>query len=222
MEEILSLDKVVKFYPPNCRAVNEVSFNLLHNQHICIYGEGGSGKTTLMKLISGLIKPDAGKITLFQKITEDMSEKEIATLRIEKISIVSKDIELIDELTLFENIILPRTISNTAKQEYESAARDIMKTLGIQQISDSLPYQVSPYQRYLACIARAVIGKPALLLFDSFDYSLSPAEREKAWEYLNVISKFSDTSMVFFADYPIKQIFISKFYQIKNGMLKEA
>lgn len=222
MEEIVRLEKIVKFYPPNCRAVNEVSLKLLNNQHICIYGEGGSGKTTLMKLMSGIIKPDAGEIALFQKSVASMSEKEISALRNEKIAIVSKDIALIDELTLFENIVLPCSISNTAKQEYESAARDIMKTLGIQQISDSLPYQVSPYQRYLACIARAVIGKPALLLFDSFDYSLSPAEREKAWEYLNIISKFSDTSMVFFADYPIKQSFIRKFYQIKSGMLEEV
>lgn len=222
MEEILKLSHVVKFYPPHCRAVNDVSLSVQENENICIYGQEGAGKTTLMKLIAGLLKPDSGEITLFQHPLHNMNDETISVLRAEKISIIGKDLGLIHELTVYENIILPYTVRRISKNEYEKAAKDIIQLLKLSQIADSLSAQISPYQQLLVCLARAIIAKPQIILIDSFDYGLSPKEITKAREYISVICKFSKTAMLFFSENPMKDDFIHKNYCIANGVLKEA
>ncbi len=222
MEEILKLSHVVKFYPPHCRAVNDVSLSLKEKENICIYGEDGAGKTTLMKLIAGLIKSDSGEITLFQYPLHDMNDDAISLLRAEKVSLISKDLGLIHELTVYENIVLPYSIRRVSKIEYEEAANDIIRLLKLSQISDSLPAQISPYQQFLVCLARAIITKPEILLIDSFDYALSPEESMKAWEYISVIRNFSKTAMIFFSSFSINKDFIDKNYYMKNGVIKEV
>lgn len=222
MKELLKLENVVKFYPPNCRAVNDVSLSICSKQAVSIYGPGGSGKTTLMKLISGLEQPDSGKITLWNKEIRNMSDDELSALRSKNIGLIAKDMGLINELTVYENAVLPFSVRKIDKEKYANEANSIFKILGLENIVHALPKNISPYQRCLTCIARAIITKPELLLFDEFDYYLSDTESVKIWDILSVILTFSEISAVFFTNEVLKKSFINRTFKIQHGKIEEV
>ena len=222
MKEILKLEDMVILYPSHHRIFNGVSVVIASKEAVCICGKAGSGKTVMMKVMSGLEKANLGKVFLFGNSVCEMSEKSIAALRAEKISIVDSGISLFDEFTVYENIILPYSIRNSPKNIYTENAKGIIKTLRLERIMESRPCQITLYQKVLTCLARAVITKPEIMFFDSFEYCLSDSECKKVWEYIDVIHKFGNCAMVFFSDYPIKKEYIDKTYEIKNGLLKEV
>ena len=222
MKEILKTENIVKFYPPNLRAVNDITFCVTENETVCIYGCSGSGKTTLMRVICGAEPIDSGEIYFCGHPIHNMPQNRIASLRAEKISVIAKHAGLISELTVYENTLLPFSIHNTIDKECFKQAEDLLKILGIYNIRHSSAGQITPYQKSLTSIARAILTKPSLLLIDNFDYGLSEAEGEKAWECLQTFILHSDISTIFFSDEPIKRLPCNRTFKIHKGTLKEV
>ena len=131
-----------------------------------VIGESGCGKTTLLNLLAALDKPTGGQVRLNGKNLGELKEKEIAGFRRENLGFVFQDFNLLDTFSLRDNIYLPLVLEGKKYEEMSLRAEPIAKKLGITQILNKYPYEVSGGQKQRAAVARALITNPELVLAD--------------------------------------------------------
>ncbi len=169
MNEILKLDHIQKFYGNQgniTKAINDISFSVNEGEFVGIMGASGSGKTTLLNCISTIDTVSAGHIYLDRTDVTEIKEKELARFRRENLGFVFQDFNLLDTLTISENIALALTINNVPVEQIDGKVREMAETLNITDILDKYPYQVSGGQKQRCACARAIINKPRLILAD--------------------------------------------------------
>ena len=147
-------------------ALKDVNFTVERGEFVAIMGESGSGKTTLLNLLAALDKPTGGQVRLNGKNLGELKEKEIAGFRRENLGFVFQDFNLLDTFSLRDNIYLPLVLEGKKYEEMSLRAEPIAKKLGITQILNKYPYEVSGGQKQRAAAARALITEPRLLLAD--------------------------------------------------------
>ena len=169
MNEILKLDHIQKFYGNQgniTKAINDISFSVSEGEFVGIMGASGSGKTTLLNCISTIDTVSAGHIYLDGTDVTEIKEKALARFRRENLGFVFQDFNLLDTLTISENIALALTINNVPVEQIDGKVREMAGTLNITDILDKYPYQVSGGQKQRCACARAIINKPKLILAD--------------------------------------------------------
>ena len=169
MNEILKLDHIQKFYGNQgniTKAINDISFSVNEGEFVGIMGASGSGKTTLLNCISTIDTVSAGHIYLDRTDVTEIKEKALARFRRENLGFVFQDFNLLDTLTISENIALALTINNVPVEQIDGKVREMAGTLNITDILDKYPYQVSGGQKQRCACARAIINKPKLILAD--------------------------------------------------------
>ena len=169
MNEILKLDHIQKFYGNQgniTKAINDISFSVSEGEFVGIMGASGSGKTTLLNCISTIDTVSAGHIYLDGTDVTEIKEKALARFRRENLGFVFQDFNLLDTLTVSENIALALTINNVPVEQIDGKVREMAETLNITDILDKYPYQVSGGQKQRCACARAIINKPRLILAD--------------------------------------------------------
>ena len=147
-------------------ALRDVNFNVEQGEFVAIMGESGSGKTTLLNLLAALDKPTGGQIRLNGKNLGDLKEKEIAVFRRENLGFVFQDFNLLDTFSLKDNIFLPLVLEGKRYREMKQKADPIARKLGISNLLEKYPYEVSGGQKQRAAVARALITDPRLVLAD--------------------------------------------------------
>lgn len=147
-------------------ALKDVNFTVERGEFVAIMGESGSGKTTLLNLLAALDKPTGGQVRLNGKNLGELKEKEIAGFRRENLGFVFQDFNLLDTFSLRDNIYLPLVLEGKKYEEMSLRAEPIAKKLGITQILNKYPYEVSGGQKQRAAVARALITNPELVLAD--------------------------------------------------------
>jgi len=148
------------------RALDRVSFDVEAGEFLAIMGASGSGKTTLLNCISTIDTISAGKILLDGVSIADLSEEELAQFRRERMGFVFQDFNLLDTLTVEENIGLALSLNHTDPKTVQGRVRNIAQKLGITDILSKFPYQVSGGQKQRAACARAIVAGQSLLLAD--------------------------------------------------------
>ena len=169
MKEILTLEHIQKFYGNEgniTEALRDISFSVCEGEFLGIMGASGSGKTTLLNCISTIDTVSAGHIYLGGKDVTEIREKELARFRRENLGFVFQDFNLLDTLTVSENIALALAVSKTPAHEVEPAVRAMAAKLDISGILDKYPYQISGGQKQRCACARAMINHPKLILAD--------------------------------------------------------
>ena len=169
MNEILKLDHIQKFYGNQgniTKAINDISFSVNEGEFVGIMGASGSGKTALLNCISTIDTVSAGHIYLDRTDVTEIKEKALARFRRENLGFVFQDFNLLDTLTISENIALALTINNVPVEQIDGKVREMAGTLNITDILDKYPYQVSGGQKQRCACARAIINKPKLILAD--------------------------------------------------------
>ena len=169
MNEILKLDHIQKFYGNQgniTKAINDISFSVNEGEFVGIMGASGSGKTTLLNCISTIDTVSEGHIYLDRTDVTEIKEKALARFRRENLGFVFQDFNLLDTLTISENIALALTINNVPVEQIDGKVREMAETLNITDILDKYPYQVSGGQKQRCACARAIINKPRLILAD--------------------------------------------------------
>ena len=169
MNEILKLDHIQKFYGNQgniTKAINDISFSVSEGEFVGIMGASGSGKTTLLNCISTIDTVSAGHIYLDGTDVTEIKEKALARFRRENLGFVFQDFNLLDTLTISENIALALTINNVPVEQIDGKVREMAGTLNITDILDKYPYQVSGGQKQRCACARAIINMPKLILAD--------------------------------------------------------
>ncbi len=169
MKEILRLEHIQKVYGNGgsiTKAIREISFRVEEGEFVGIMGASGSGKTTLLNCISTIDAVSAGHIYLDGQDVTEIKPKDLARFRREKLGFVFQDFNLLDTLTIGENIALVLAINRTPAGQVEEKVRAMAQRLSIQDILSKYPYQVSGGQRQRCACARALIHGPRLLLAD--------------------------------------------------------
>ena len=169
MKEILRLEHIQKVYGNGgsiTKAIREISFRVEEGEFVGIMGASGSGKTTLLNCISTIDAVSAGHIYLDGQDVTEIKPKDLARFRREKLGFVFQDFNLLDTLTIGENIALVLAINRTPASQVEEKVRAMAQRLSIQDILSKYPYQVSGGQRQRCACARALIHGPRLLLAD--------------------------------------------------------
>ncbi len=169
MNEILKLDHIQKFYGNQgniTKAINDISFSVSEGEFVGIMGASGSGKTTLLNCISTIDTVSAGHIYLDGTDVTEIREKALARFRRENLGFVFQDFNLLDTLTVSENIALALTINHTPLEQIAGKVKEMAGNLNITDILDKYPYQVSGGQKQRCACARAIINRPKLILAD--------------------------------------------------------
>ena len=166
--EVTNIKKIysTRFGGNKVQALSNVTFSVEEGEFVAIMGESGSGKTTLLNILASLDRPTSGEVLLEGKNIVHLTEKEISAFRRKNLGFVFQDFNLLDTFSLRDNIYLPLVLAGEDYREMEQKIRPIAKTLGITELLDKFPYEVSGGQKQRAAVARALITNPRLVLAD--------------------------------------------------------
>ena len=167
--EVLKVNNLKKYYGNNTnitKALNNISFTVSNNEFLAIMGASGSGKTTLLNTISTIDSVTSGNIIINGVDITNLKEEELSNFRKENLGFVFQDFNLLDTLTIKENIALSLIINKEDKNKIDNLVLDISKKLGIEDILNKYPYEVSGGGKQRCASARALINNPKLILAD--------------------------------------------------------
>ena len=148
------------------QALAGVSFTVEEGEFVAIMGESGSGKTTLLNILAGLDKPTGGEVFLNMRNIVTLNEREISAFRRDHLGFVFQDFNLLDTFSIQDNIFLPLVLAGKKYPEMKQRLDPIARKLGIQELLEKFPFEVSGGQKQRAAIARAIITQPELILAD--------------------------------------------------------
>ena len=182
MQEIIRVSDVEKYYGNGdqvTKAVDRVSFAVQQGEFIGVMGASGSGKTTLLNLLSTIDRVTAGHIYYGDTDITELGEEQLSEFRKKQLGFIFQEYNLLDTLTLEENIMLVMTLHRRGKKEIQKRCSELLRILGIEEVKDKYPYQVSGGQKQRCACARALANHPTLLLADeptgALDYNTGKA-----------------------------------------------
>lgn len=166
--EVNNLKKIytTRFGGNQVQALSNLNFSVEQGEYVAIMGESGSGKTTLLNILAAFDKPTGGEVLLNGKDIVTIKEKDISKFRRNNLGFVFQDFNLLDTFSLKDNILLPLVLSGMPVKEMETKLPPVAKKLGIEEIMEKYPYEVSGGQKQRAAVARALITRPQLILAD--------------------------------------------------------
>ncbi|MBP3469890.1 MAG: ABC transporter ATP-binding protein [Lachnospiraceae bacterium] len=193
--EAKSLQKIytTRFGGNQVQALSNVSFSVEQGEFVAIMGESGSGKTTLLNILAALDKPTSGEVLLEGKSLSTVKEKEMAAFRRDNLGFVFQDFNLLDTFSLQDNIFLPLVLAGKRHTEMKQRLEPIAKKLGITQLLEKYPYEVSGGQKQRAAVARALITNPKLVLADEPTGALDSRSTDGLLRVFNEINREGQT-----------------------------
>jgi phospholipid/cholesterol/gamma-HCH transport system ATP-binding protein len=150
-----------------------ISFKLPHGETKAVFGVAGSGKSTMLKLAMGLLRPDSGRIFALGEEVTRMSEQELFELR-RRVGIVFQESALFDSLKVYENVAFRLMEEKTPAEEVERRVREVLRFVELERTYDMRPSELSGGMRRRVAIARAIVTEPEVLLYDSPTGGLDP------------------------------------------------
>ena len=166
--EVNNLKKIytTRFGGNNVQALSNVCFSVETGEYVAIMGESGSGKTTLLNILAALDKPSSGEVLLNGRNIVEIKEREISAFRRDNLGFVFQDFNLLDTFSVQDNIFLPLVLAGKSYDEMSRRLQPIAQKLGIRDILNKYPYEVSGGQKQRTAVARALITQPQLILAD--------------------------------------------------------
>ena len=196
--EVKNLKKIytTRFGGNQVQALSNLNFSVEEGEYVAIMGESGSGKTTLLNILAALDKPTGGEVLLNGRNIVKICEKEISAFRRDNLGFVFQDFNLLDTFSVRDNILLPLVLSGVAAQEMEPRLLPIAGKLGITELLDKFPYEISGGQKQRTAVARALITKPQLILADEPTGALDSKATDSLLSLFNVINDGGQTILM--------------------------
>lgn len=193
--KVKNLKKIyaTRFGGQKIEALKNVNLEVENGEYVAIMGESGSGKTTLLNMLAALDKPTNGQIILNGRNIVDISDKDISAFRRDHLGFVFQDFNLLDTFSLKDNIFLPLVLSNKKPKEMEEKLKPIISELGISEILEKYPYEVSGGQKQRCAVARALITSPELILADEPTGALDSKSTNDLLTLFNKINESGQT-----------------------------
>lgn len=189
--DLLRIDDLWKSYTVNNKekvsVLTGLSLQVEPGEVVAVMGASGSGKTTLMNLISGIDMPDRGDICIGGRLLSEFDKTERALLRRRRLGMVFQDFNLIESLSVRENILLPMILDKRSAEEQEQRLQALVQTLGIAEIVNRNITEISGGQKQRVAICRALANEPAILLADEPTGNLDANSTREVMRYFSKI-----------------------------------
>lgn len=219
---LLQVEYIEKYYGTKTnitKALNKVSFCVEKGEFISIMGASGSGKTTLLNCISTIDTVTSGKILLDGEDITTIKEEDITAFRRDNLGFVFQDYNLLDTLTIEENIALPLTIKAMKPKEITRSVMDIAERLQIGDILPKFPYQVSGGQRQRCACARAVVTRPKLVLADEPTGSLDSKSAFRLLEVMEELNREMTATILMVTHDAFSASYANRILFLKDGKI---
>lgn len=218
---ILKTTKLEKIYNAKIPfvALKDININIEKGEFVAIMGPSGSGKSTFLNVVSTIDSPSSGTVLINGKNPHAMSDQELAHFRRTTLGFVFQSFNLVNTLTVEENIMLPLTLEGVSAKEMKQRVAETSKQLGIDSLLNKRVYEISGGQAQRVAVARAVIQNPALLLADEPTGNLDSKSAKDVMEIFNMLNKNNDSTILMVTHDSFVASYCKKVYIIKDGSI---
>lgn len=224
--EILVADKVTKIYGLGSKnpvtALNEVSLKMYEGDFICVMGPSGSGKSTFINNLSTIDVPNIGQVYINGKEVRTMGENEIGRFRYENLGFIFQEFNLLDSLTIFENIAVPLSLVSCSIDEIKEKVKNIAVKLNVEGLLDKYPMECSGGQRQRAAIARALVTNPKLIVADEPTGNLDSQNSHDLLELFKKLNDEENVSILMVTHDSMIASYSKKLLYIKDGQISDT
>ncbi|WP_163654813.1 ABC transporter ATP-binding protein [Listeria sp. PSOL-1] len=200
-------------------ALRDISFKMKEGEFIGIMGPSGSGKTTLLNVLSTLDRSTSGEITIAGTDITQMNSNKLADFRAQELGFIFQDFNLLENLTLYENIALPLSLQNVKASKSKERVNTVATQLGIQDILHKFPAEVSGGQKQRTAAARALVHEPAIILGDEPTGALDSKNAISLLEALTELNKTQNVSILMVTHDPQSASYCERILFIQDGEL---
>lgn len=200
-------------------ALDGIDLQIKEGEFVGIMGPSGAGKTTLLNLVASIDNPTGGSIIIDGDDLVTMDEEQLARFRREKLGFLFQDFNLLDTLTVKENIVLPLALARAAVAEIEAGAERVATLLGIRDILGKYPYEISGGQKQRTAAARAIIHNPRLVLADEPTGALDSRSSAELLQCLADLNQKYATTIMMVTHDAFAASYCRRILFIKDGVL---
>ncbi|MEY9868786.1 bacitracin transport system ATP-binding protein [Peribacillus sp. B2I2] len=196
-----------------------LDISIQEGEFVSIMGASGSGKTTLLNVLSSIDKISNGTITIDGKEISGMKEKNLAEFRKNHLGFIFQEYNLLDTLTVKENILLPLSITKTPKNEAARKFENVAKELGIYEVKDKYPNEISGGQKQRTSAARAFIHDPSIIFADEPTGALDSKSASDLLNKLSEMNRKRKATIIMVTHDPVAASYCSRVIFIKDGQI---
>jgi putative ABC transport system ATP-binding protein len=216
---VIQVTDVSKVYNGGAKqtALADVTLSIPSGQFVAVMGPSGSGKSTLLNLIAGLDRPSKGEIRVDDVVVNRLGEAALARYRRARLGFVFQFFNLLDNLTVFENVVLPAQLAGMKERVAQMRARELLEQLGITETARAYPGRLSGGQRQRAAIARALVNQPDVVLADEPTGALDSRSGEDVMDLLTEINRRGQTVMLVTHDAKLASAYAARIISLRDG-----
>ncbi|HEY0937988.1 MAG TPA: ABC transporter ATP-binding protein [Trebonia sp.] len=217
-DDMISFAGVTKAYqagaPP---ALADVTLGVTDGEVAAVMGPSGSGKSTLLNLVSGLDRPSSGTVTVAGQRIDNLGESALARFRARHVGIIFQFFNLLDDLTVQDNVLLPAQLAGASRPRARKRAGELLARLGLETHRDHYPARLSGGQRQRVAIARALVNSPELLLADEPTGALDTAAGQEIGRLLSELNAAGQTLVLVTHDPALAAQYAARIIQLVDG-----
>lgn len=222
MNEILKIKNVTKYYGSGSivtKALDGISFSVSEGEFTAIMGASGSGKSTLLNVISTIDRVSSGDIFVGESHLSEMKEENLSAFRRDRLGFIFQEYNLLDTLTIGENIVLPLNLKRENAQTIDKQLHHVAKVLGVEDQLDKFPWELSGGQRQRAACARAIITNPAIILADEPTGALDSKNSKNLMETFEMMNKSLGSTILMVTHDPVVGSWADRVLFLKDGKI---
>ncbi len=222
-KQVAEIKNLIKSYGSKdfeTKVLKGIDLSIFQDDFIAVMGPSGSGKTTLLNILSTIDKPTQGIVTLDGKYITRISNKELSKLRRDKIGFVFQDYNLLDTMTLEDNIVLPLSLNGGLSKEIVQKARGLAEMFGIVEHLKKYPYQLSGGQKQRGAVCRALITNPEIIFADEPTGALDSKASKDLMRCLKGVNESGRATILMVTHDPLCASYAKDVYLLSDGSMK--
>ena len=220
MTQTLQLHDVTKNFGGE-DVLSGISITINPGELVAVMGPSGSGKSTLLHCMSGVLTPNTGTVALGQTTVSELKDSRRSRLRLEQFGFVFQDGQLLPELSAAENVALPAMLNGTGRGKARKYAQYLLDQLGLGQIADRRPGQISGGQAQRVAIARSLVTNPAVIFADEPTGALDQTTGHEVMQMLTTLAKKSGTTLIVVTHDPKVADWLDRRIEIRDGIIHD-
>jgi putative ABC transport system ATP-binding protein len=216
------LNGVTKQYGDGLAALDDLTVAVHPGEAVAVLGPSGSGKSTLLNLVAGLDRPTTGTVTVDGVRVDRLSEAASALYRRQRIGIVFQFFNLLDDLTVLDNVLLPAQLAGMPRKRARARADELLSYLGIERHARAFPGRLSGGERQRVAVARALMNRPPLLLADEPTGALDTASGQEVRKLLTELNRDGQTVLLVTHDLALAESCATRTIELVDGRMVTA